>query len=160
MNTRQLQQIMNSDTCLRQHTHAVYASDEIPERVVQRPAFFIVNTQASSLRGQHWCAFSFFNKTEPAEFFDSMGQSPEYYNQAFLNVLVDNSKHFIYNNTRIQGKDLTCGQHCAYYLNKRCRDNTMRCIVNSFSKYNLKENDVYVKEFVNRMYGNVVNEFY
>jgi hypothetical protein len=61
---------------------AVVSADEIPGRPIWKPAGFIVNTDLSSGPGKHWVCF-YFPKKGPAEFFDSLGHSPEFYHSLF-----------------------------------------------------------------------------
>ena len=76
---------------------AVTSADRLPSRTdFQRPAGLIVNTDPFTRPGEHWVCF-YFPQTGPAEFFDSLGHTPEHYHPNFKNLLVASGPTYLYN---------------------------------------------------------------
>lgn len=91
-------------------------------------------------------------KKKQAEFWDSYGQSPEFYSADFEDFLNFNANNWTSNQRMLQSWDSNvCGQYCIYYLVHRCRGFSLNRIVNHFSK-NTRVNDTIVFEFVRRHY--------
>lgn len=111
---------------------------------VKKERFVIANTDKSGGPGKHWVAF-YFNESGHDEFFDSLGNTAEYYN--FGHVL---RKPYLRNRNRLQdfGSD-TCGQYCIYYVVCRYVGMSLKDIVNTFSVRDLEMNDRFVRTFVN-----------
>ena len=127
MNTAQLSCALYSDRLLIVSTKGVFAADQLPKRIKQ--GGFIANTDVSYKPGKHWCAF-YFDGSRKSEFFDSFGQPPDYYNQAFLSCLYDNSVVQMYNSEKLQGPHSNvCRQYCLYVLIHRIRGQTLRDII-------------------------------
>ncbi|VDI74587.1 Hypothetical predicted protein [Mytilus galloprovincialis] len=91
--------------------------------------------------GKHWVAFH-FPSTGPAEFFDSLGRSPEYYHRRFRNVLIANGPQYRFSTTQVQpGSSDTCGLYCVHFVKMRYRNISMEDIVKDFSPRDLMSND-------------------
>ena len=98
---------------------AVTSVDEIPRRPIQKPAGLIVNTDPSELPGKHWVCF-YLPKKGPAEFFDSLGHSPEYYHAIFRSFLMTNGPQYLHNTKRLQDYGSPyCGEYCLDFLIQR-----------------------------------------
>ena len=63
---------VQSDTFAKRVFMGVYAKDELPD-VYQYPCSAIVNTDPSSLPGEHWVAFD-IDERGGCNFFDSFGR--------------------------------------------------------------------------------------
>jgi hypothetical protein len=76
----------------------------------------------------------------PAEFFDSLGNTPETYHHRFAIVLIVNGPQYYYCSSRIHPDD-TCGLYCLYYFKRRHRGMALPDIVKDFSTVDLKGNE-------------------
>ena len=76
----------------------------------------------------------------PAEFFNSLENSPETYHRRFANVLIVNEPQYYYCSSRIQPDDDTdtCGLYCLYYFKRRHRGMELPDIVKDFSTVDLR----------------------
>lgn len=106
----------------------------------------ITNTDTRNGPGKHWVVF-YFTDRRPDEFFDSLGNTPEYYNVGFERVL---QKHYLTMCDRLQdfGSN-TCGLYCIYYVMCRYAGMTMKDLVKVFSVRDLEMNERFVRTFVN-----------
>lgn len=134
MNTSQLTCVLNCDSFLKHVERGVLAVDQLQKASIQQyPSAYIVNTDPSSKRGNHWIAF-YFDANKNGEFFDSYGNSPRSYSQTFLNFLLQNADKYQYNDRKLQSDHSTvCGQFSAYYLMFKARGYSMQEIVDSLS---------------------------
>ena len=96
----------------------VFPLDKIPKHVCA-PCCFIVNTNTSHLKGEHWLAVS-YEKHNEIHVFDSFG----YY---YPLILVEKLHHLphrkiIYNRRTFQKIwEKTCGQYCLAFLRRRAK---------------------------------------
>ena len=89
-----------------------------------------------------------FSQTGPAEFFDSLGNPPDYYHEDIEAFLLRNSnQEYIYNSKRVQGYNSTCGYFGLYFSLNRAVGISMNIIVHSLSD-DWSLNDVIVQKFV------------
>ncbi len=126
---------------LERYPVTVCSADEVR---YDRGSFVISNTQKSDKAGEHWVAF-YFPRKGPDEFFDYMGQMPEYYGTELENNL---TKRFYISSDQIQdsNSDL-CGQYCVYYVMRRHEGYSMQSLVNVFNRNDTKNNDVIIREW-------------
>ncbi|VDI08958.1 Hypothetical predicted protein [Mytilus galloprovincialis] len=111
----------------------VRCAEELPADISHRPMTYVVNTDTCDGPGKHWVAFH-FPSTGPAEFFDSLGRSPEYYHRRFRNVLIANGPQYRFSTTQVQpGSSDTCGLYCVHFVKMRYRNISMEDIVKDFS---------------------------
>ena len=105
-------------------------------------ALYVVNTEPSCLKGEHWVAIYFPQQGLP-EFFDSFARSafaPE------LRRLLGN----VYLHNRVVRQSPwsdTCGQHVVYYARERARGLPF---INIYYARTLAENDILVKEYLRK----------
>ncbi|VDI36806.1 Hypothetical predicted protein [Mytilus galloprovincialis] len=119
----------------------VRCAEELPADISHRPMTYVVNTDTCDGPGKHWVAFH-FPSTGPAEFFDSLGRSPEYYHRRFRNVLIANGPQYRFSTTQVQpGSSDTCGLYCVHFVKMRYRNISMEDIVKDFSPRDLMSND-------------------
>lgn len=159
MNTSQLLCVIGADPILCATTLGVYAADQAPEYI--RHGGFIINTDASSKPGKHWCA-CYFNGSGQAEFFDSYGKPPSYYNNAFASCLQNNSVVQLYNTKKLQSNySNVCGQFCLYYLIHRTRGQKFKDIVDTLQV--TEHRDQYVYDYISRTFpyciGNINSNY-
>ena len=140
MNTQQLRQYMLLDPYIRQYFGGVISSDKLP-LTVHKPRIYIVNTDPSSLPGEHWVTL-FIDSV--CEHFDSSGIRPR---KDFENYLIAHGPNYMFNNQRVQDfKTDTCGLYCLMYAYFRCRGYSFSNILDMF-KDNLAINEIIVKYF-------------
>ena len=127
---------------------AVTSADRLPTRDnFARPASLIVNTDPSTLPGEHWVCF-YFPEKGPPEFFDSLGHHPEHYHPNFRNVLIVNGPDYLRNTERLQDYDSPyCGVYCLYYLVYRRLGEDFQSILNRFGD-DYSTNDARVVEWL------------
>ena len=120
---------------LSQYPVAVCSADTIR---IRKGRFFISNTDTSRGPGKHWVAF-YFPKRGPYEYFDSLGNSPNYYGVGFEKIL--NKKYLMSTGHLQQSTSNVCGLYCVYYVIKRYQGNTLKDIIKEFDLCNKKQND-------------------
>lgn len=121
MNSEQLKCTIRETRCLDAITMGVFSADTLPNLVRRYPSAYICNTDKKEDPGEHWVVFWFKDDRE-AEFYDSLGHSPDYYNQNFVHFIANNAPNCVYNNVQLQKKNyVTCGHHVLYYLVCKCR---------------------------------------
>ena len=122
----------------------VFAADEIPRNIRQKPAILVTNTDARGLPGEHWVAI-YFGDDGKGEFFDSFGRSP---GPHFANYMDKHSIAWIYNDIQLQNYVSSfCGHYCVMYCCYRSIGLNMTSIVNMFGR-NTIVNDYLVHKFV------------
>ena len=99
-------------------------------RISTKKSVCIVNTDISSLPGQHWIAVYFSGKGQ-CEYFDSYGLPPIHTD--IRNALRQCNLKLFYNPCTFQGVTTNvCGEYCLLFLFLRCRGFSMKTI-QSFS---------------------------
>ncbi len=112
MRTSDLMCRIKCDRVLRKHVKGVYAANRIPREI--KNGGIIVNTDSDHQAGTHWCAI-YFNGDGRAEFFDSYGKPPGFYNGYFEQCLLRNATSFVSNTVRLQSNESNvCGQYCLF----------------------------------------------
>ena len=130
MNTIQINKIMKTDKFTKKIYLGTFARDQLPS-IIKYPACFIFNNQSSDQYGEHWVAL-FINKKRHAEFFDSFGNEPKYYNlDKYLQKFSKNYK--IFNTLAIQSNDSTfCGYYCILFCLFKTRGYSMNKFLSFF----------------------------
>ena len=142
MNTSELLCCIQCEPVLKQNHVNVYAANRIPKCI--RQGAFIVNTDADSKPGTHWCAM-YFTGDGQMEYWDSYGLPPQ--NQYFRTAISNNSRSSIYNPIKLQNDSSdVCGQFCLFYLMMRLRGHMLTEIVETFNYY--PNNDYFVYKFI------------
>lgn len=150
MNSKQLFDLVQSDSFLRTVVKGVYASNTLPEYAQQYPCAFIVNSQPLPMPGEHWNAIILYNPIH-AEFFDSLGKNLSDYNSDIRDFISKNSVYCRYRAQRLQANNSTsCGIYVMFYIIARlCFKYGMTEVYNMFSN-NLYNNDMIVRYFVSK----------
>ena len=131
-------------------------NNKITKRLQSFPVALIVNTDKRIDPRKHWVVFCVSSRTK-GEFFDSCGNTPSYYSNAFKKFFDRNGIKLMYKDKRLQGYDSSvCGQYCVYYLLQRCRGMGMKFVVEPFTQ-NYANNDQFVYSYVNRAFPYCVN---
>jgi hypothetical protein len=81
----------------------VFSPDTLPLRVNVYPSAYICNTDPSHLPGKHWVVMWMENPRK-AEFFDSLGHSPNHYDDRIKKFLANNSDNITHNEQILQKK--------------------------------------------------------
>ena len=127
----------------------VFAKDELPVPHTF-PVCLVVNTHPRSLRGEHWVAM-YFEDDQHNEFFESYGFPPDRY--TFAPYLARGDETLRSFRTLQALTSDVCGHYCLFYLYHRTRVRSLQAVVNSFRVNNRRDNDRYVVQFVNRVFG-------
>ena len=147
MNTIQINKVLKSEVKTKKIYLGTFSVDQLPKKIIY-PSCLIVNNQNSYESGEHWLAI-FFHKNKVAEFFDSFGNSPCYYNLG--NYLDSHSKRFTFNKTPLQSfTSLYCGLYCIFYLILKAKGRSLNYIINLFkTPY---QNDKLFKSLIKKYY--------
>lgn len=136
-------QFLVKNSLLRHAAIGIYPINKIPRNRDLNKQFIIINSDPAYLPGEHWFCIYFPDSGIP-EFFDSLGNFPNYYSTDLLSIL---GAKFIYNCQRIQPKhSSTCGLYCLYYIYHRFKGLNFVEILQDFSNY-LDYNDNIVVKF-------------
>lgn len=120
-------------------------------RIRSRPLAFVLNTDNSRSKGQHWIALYVPKNNGDIEYFDSGGRPPT--NKRWLKFIKNNCNRYIYNPIQIQSFiSEMCGEFCITYLNERiCKKKSLKEYIDQFNTKDLEMNDNTVK----RLYNNI-----
>ena len=145
LDTFQLFSILKTHPCTRTIFIGVFARDQLPLKI-KYPCCFIINTHKAHQRGEHWLAV-YFSKQREAEFFDSFGLSPAFYN---LNSYFDRtSVNIQYNSKQLQSPfSSLCGYYCCFYLISKCKKVDLDSFLSLF-KENYHQNDLDITKLLN-----------
>ena len=133
MNSLQIVRVLESDKYSKDKFLGVFARDELPIHV-KYPSCLILNTDKRNEPGEHWLAI-YYDENKNAEFFDSYGNSPDFYN--LTTYLNKTCKKWVANEQRIQGYfSKLCGLYCLFYLHQKCRDVSLKEIQENFKDKN------------------------
>lgn len=93
-----------------------FSSNNLPFLVSKYLSAYICNTDPSYLPRSHWVLFWMHSPIQ-AEFYDSLGNPPVYYESAFGVFLQNNCKQCLFNNFPIQNRDSdSCGYHVFCFI--------------------------------------------
>ncbi len=125
MNTEQLRCIISCDRVLSHRVSGVYASDNLPGRILLRtlPEGIVANSDSLNGRGKHWLAL-FVTRGKEGEFFCSFGYPIEHYSSHFKDYFTNlGIGRVTSNKAKLQSDSSnSCGYYSVYYLVHRCRD--------------------------------------
>ena len=145
MNSTQIMQALKGVT----EFGGIFASDELPNYIPNKPVYIIVNTDPASKPGKHWLALYIDGICN--ELYDSLGKDASSYNKHIEYFMIIQSPKYKYNSQRLQnfGSDV-CGNYCIQYIILREMGYSINEIVRDFSE-NLVNNDEIVTEFYNKL---------
>lgn len=156
MNTSQLECCIQCDPVLKESIIGVFSVDRLPECNSRYQCGFIANTDIHIGSGKHWCAF-YFDKNGKAEFFDSYGKKPSYYNSYFPTWLSEYSQGFVYNSKQIQNETSNmCGFYSLHYLQQRLTGHSMEDIVGYFSSKIFFINDYFIFDYMSHIFSHCI----
>lgn len=144
----QIHKYIKKDVIAREHFTGVFASDKLP-KITHYPISCVINTDPSSLPGQHWIAFYIDNK-KMCSFFDSYGKKPSFYGiDQYLKYFSNNIE---FNNSQLQGLDSSsCGYYCIYFVILKSRGLTLENITSVFSNKNFRFNDILIEKLIKEL---------
>lgn len=128
MNSKQLYFALSKNKITKGKFDGIYSKDTLQD-IVTKPELIICNTDPSYKPGKHWVLF-FFDKEGNAEFFDSLGKSPNHYGKEFVLFAKMFSKKIKSTGIRVQpGNTALCGMYCLFYAYFRCKGYKMNYIL-------------------------------
>lgn len=149
MDTREITHILTRDRFTQPYFRGVFACDQLPKQYLPRPSLLVVNTDPSDKPGQHWVGI-YITRDGVGEYFDSYGGRPKV--PQINRFLQKNTKYSNYSARQLQGTFSTvCGQYVIFFHLHRCRDLSMRKIIELFSS-DTTDNDFNVNNFVRTHY--------
>ena len=153
MNTRDLTNILRNKVKSGIHLLGVLASDQLPKKVIDYvPAVAIINTEPSTMGGEHWLAV-FINKNREGFFFDSYGRKASYrgFPRDINDFLRKNCTRVYHSTKKVQADTSTvCGQHCVFFILHIQRGLSYQKVIDMY-KNNVYCNDAMVCKFVDRI---------
>ena len=127
LTTEDLETILNLDPILE--FAGVKAYDKIPSKVSSYPCGFVINTDPSHKKGEHWISI-YFDGERRCQYFCSFGTSP--FGQTF-DFVKANSNSVCYNKKTIQSFFSSfCGYYAAYHLLLACRGYSLLDVIKTF----------------------------
>ena len=124
----------------------VFPRDEMPS-IIFYPSCFIVNTEPSFKKGEHWLAM-YFDKSRNCFFFDSFGHDPSFFNMS--KYIKKYSSGIKYNKDCIQDNfSDTCGHYCVFFLLLINRGFSLDRIISFFNLKYFDLNDFNIS-FINK----------
>ncbi len=136
MNTLHINKIMKHDAFTKKLYAGTFAIDTLPQKI-RYPSCIILNNKKSSHAGEHWLAIYYF-KNKRAQFFDSFGHSPAFYN--LEEYLKRTSTNYSYNTTTVQSINSNyCGLYVVLFLIFKARRRSLKYFLKQFK--NSEKND-------------------
>ena len=149
MNTKELRDILMSDSFTSMLNPAVLSLDEYLDSEPTFPSMKIINFDYSYQYGSHWVAL-YMTSTGAGEYFDSYGGLVK-------NIQIEKKlkgiRRITRNTTMLQGISTVCGQYCLIFLLMRARSYSFRDIISKLCfTDSSKERDYIVNQLINKMY--------
>lgn len=146
----QLLSITSAHYCTMDTLEGVYSVDRVPNTVSKYPSFFISNSKPEGHPGEHWFALFFPNKSQPSEFFCSLGKKAEFYGSNIVNALRSNGNgDFMWNKYQVQSNtSQACAYFVLYFIDLRSRGVNYSDCMNTLSSLNLESNELKVTSYV------------
>jgi len=116
----------------------VYPCDKLPKMT---NGYLIMNTQPSSMPGEHWVAMSI---EKNGEYFDSYGLYP--LNKEAEDFMNEHTTSWTYNRLPLQGyNNITCGEYCVMYIYVKYLGYSMNDYIRLFSSNSDVNNEIVKK---------------
>ena len=120
MDTLQLERCMRQDKHMERLCLGCFPSDKLPTAHSRIPFGLVANTQPSTKEGEHWVAL-WVGEDGYGEYFDSYAQPPLKTFAQFLNEKALRGWDPVLEEPVQTLFSTVCGQHCIYYLYRKCR---------------------------------------
>ena len=132
LSTRDLEDMIMQDPVAYSCFLDVFASNELPSKILSYPSGLIDNTDPNNKPGQHWVAM--FLEEDKEELFDSYGLPPNFNTDHFTKFLAYHPADTERNVGTLQALNSNvCGYYCLFYLFRRSRGQDFKSIVKRFS---------------------------
>lgn len=151
MDENELQSISENITGMKVHTFTIAKDELVHLPVMRKPALINCNTGNSYTSGEHWLWFYVYNinHNTVAEYYDSYGETCEFYNITLpYKIVKSNEKQHQHDKSNL------CGQYCLYMTWHRVHNIPYATVINSFG-LNYLENDRKVNSFYSRLVSRV-----
>lgn len=136
---------MKNDAYTRDLYNGTFSIDTLPEKI-RYPSCMILNNQPSTHIGEHWIAIYYF-KNKKAQFFDSFGNSPAFYN--LKDYMKKTSTSYTYNKKTIQSSYSNyCGLYVVLFLFFKARKRSLKYFLKQFK--NPTKNDIFIKNLLTK----------
>jgi hypothetical protein len=148
MNSIQIEEIFKKHEYTKKIFKGAIAFDELPKKI-KKPSAYIINTHTRDKEGEHWLAI-FYSSNGNAEFFDSFGLGPEFYD--LDQFLINTSKKCYYNTVALQSfNSQYCGFYCVLFILFKCQKISFFNFLNYFNKDTLI-NDKEILNLIQKFY--------
>ena len=138
LTTKSIAKILSEDPYSKTSFIGVFPRDQMPA-IKSYPVSFVINTDPSYKEGEHWLGF-YFDWNRTCYFFDSFGNSPEYFNLCKYTKVFSNTVE--YNEDQIQGFFTnTCGHYVVFFILMINRGFSIKKIMSCFNLKNFDLND-------------------
>ena len=149
MNTLEIDGLLSRHPQASKLFAGVFPRDLLPFKIDPgRKCIFIINTDKSDGRGEHWVAV-YFGGDGTAQYFDSFGFAPLI--TPVKNFIARNCAMFVYNNRHIQNfVSSSCGLFVVYFAQQKSLGVSFSKLLSIFHSTNLLRNDLIVWRQVQR----------
>ena len=145
MDTTQLIDILLKDKYAKKNFCGVIPLDHLPSKKLTHDCSFIVNSDKSHEKGQHWFAI-YAPLNGYVEYFDPFGLRPIH--EEIYDFINKNSNNFIYNNQQIQHLSSNkCGLFCLFFILTRSRGIPIEVSIKFFNKISKFNDEIIVNIF-------------
>ena len=147
MNNLQIDQILKHDISTRKYYIGTFNVNNIPNKIYDRIALLIVNTEEDLQRMGHWVAFAIIGKK--ILFFDSLAFHPvKFYRGKIAELFLRYEKKIIVVSSPIQhARSLTCGAHSIYFIHSIAKGKSHRRLMMEYSLRDKLKNDSFVTKY-------------
>lgn len=144
-----LTQICSMHPCMAPYFAGTYSMDTLPGSDLQQPCFLILNSQPSSVKVGHWLLITLPSPTKPAEYYDPLGKSPEYYHPDLLQFIhaLPNSKYVINNARHQPAQSSNCGFYVLHLSDHRCKGRSYAECLKMFDENDPDKNEQMVIDY-------------
>lgn len=140
LSTLDINNFLSSDKNVALIFKGCYPADKLPDKFTL-PAGFIVNTQTSKEKGEHWVSI-YINKNRVCEYFDSYGFPPLISQHKMF--IQTHSKKMIFNKQTLQSLySSICGHYCCLFLGAKAREISLNSFVKSYFGNDCYSNDAH-----------------
>ena len=139
--------IISQDKTVMMGFQGIRPANQLP-KILQSGQSLIFNASDSDEIGTHWMCL--FQESTTLELFDSLGNSPDFYN---LKDKLPHSEIYTHSNKRLQGNSSVCGVYCMYYLLYKSRGFPTSKIINDLFSMDRDQNDRYLIDFIKTLYN-------
>lgn len=159
MNSSQINQLLKSHPDTRDRFIGTFPFDTVPQLdlPIHQSFFVVINQDPADMSGSHWVALE-INLPNPdpndllSMYFDSYGLAPPKYMKPSIENAI--GKDYIFNKKSLQAAmTTTCGQWCMLYILQRCRNNSIKNFLDTFSTRDLESNDMIVNALIEKEFN-------